>query len=446
MKKKLLLFTLLAAFFVIFLTGCGASPFPNVTENGVIVQVNDAKGRAMQSIMIIGRITNNTPNSIMDVTARIVSINNNERILPFQLWQTPQKEYLQTVQSKGFLGLFNTSGLKFVNTPPSTPGQLNDSLPPQKYALFTFDITSYSYIDTIKYPMQIEVSYKDSSGKENTVLVKENTIEVVPPNKFYKFMRDLIEGIHKVIPNYGFAIIALTIIIKLITHPLTKTQFKSTAKMQKIQPEIKKIQQKYKDDPKKANQEVMRIYKEHNVSMFGGCLPLLVQWPLLFVLFGALNNYAPFNTSRFLWLSNINSPDTYYIMPVLVFLSMFLQSKTSQLPGVEMDSNTKMMTYFLPVIFAVWAIKWSPSILIYWITFSLIAVGEQTIILRGIRVAMEQPKGQSKSRIVEEELPQRELPEQIGTHEQSQVTKEKKEKEVKPVKTKKNPRFKQEKK
>ncbi|NCO28758.1 MAG: YidC/Oxa1 family membrane protein insertase [Caldiserica bacterium] len=111
-----------------------------------------------------------------------------------------------------------------------------------------------------------------------------------------------------------------------------------------------------------------------------------------------------------------------------------------------MDSNTKMMTYFLPVIFAVWAIKWSPSILIYWITFSLIAVGEQTIILRGIRVAMEQPKGQSKSRIVEEELPQRELPEQIGTHEQSQVTKEKKEKEVKPVKTKKNPRFKQEKK
>jgi len=133
-------------------------------------------------------------------------------------------------------------------------------------------------------------------------------------------------------------------------------------------------------------------------------------------------------------------------MPVLVFLSMFLQSKTSQLPGVEMDSNTKMMTYFLPVIFAVWAVNWAPSILIYWIIFSLIAVGEQTIILRGIRVAMEQPKGQSKSRIVEEELPQRELPEQIGIHEQSQVTKEKKEKEVKPVKTKKNPRFKQEKK
>ena len=419
MKKKLLLFTLLAVFFVIFLTGCGTSPFPKVTESGVVVQVL-ARGRPMENITVGVKVTNNTSNYIGDVTVRLDSIDGHQDLLPFQLWRSQQELNIQSISK-------------------------SSTIDAGKDATFTFGITSYLYIEAKSYPMVIKTTYKDSNGKEN-LITRNSIVDLVIPNKFYKFMRDLIEGIHKVIPNYGFAIIALTIIIKLITHPLTKTQFKSTAKMQKIQPEIKKIQQKYKDDPKKANQEVMRIYKEHNVSVFGGCLPLLVQWPLLFVLFGALNNYAPFNTSRFLWLSNINSPDTYYIMPVLVFLSMFLQSKTSQLPGVEMDSNTKMMTYFLPVIFAVWAIKWSPSILIYWITFSLIAVGEQTIILRGIRVAMEQPKGQSKSRIVEEELPQRELPEQIGTHEQSQVTKEKKEKEVKPVKTKKNPRFKQEKK
>jgi YidC/Oxa1 family membrane protein insertase len=419
MKKKLLLFTLLAAFFVIFLTGCGTSPFPKVTESGVVVQVL-ARGRPMENITVGVKVTNNTSNYIGDVTVRLDSIDGHQDLLPFQLWRSQQELNIQSISK-------------------------SSTIDAGKDATFAFGITSYSYIEVKSYPMVIKTTYKDSNGKEN-LITQNSIVDLVTPNKFYKFMRDLIEGIHKVIPNYGFAIVALTIIIKLITHPLTKTQFKSTAKMQKIQPEIKKIQQKYKDNPQKANQEVMKIYKEHNINMFGGCLPLLVQWPLLFVLFGALNNYAPFNTSRFLWLSNINTPDPYYIMPVVVFLSMFLQSKTSQLPGVEMDSNTKMMTYFLPVIFAVWAIKWAPSILIYWITFSLIAVGEQTIILRGIRVAMEQPKGQSKSRIVEEELPQDKLPEQIGTHEQSQVTKEKKEKEVKPVKTKKNPRSKQEKK
>jgi YidC/Oxa1 family membrane protein insertase len=419
MKKKLLLFTLLAAFFVIFLTGCGTSPFPKVTESGVVVQVL-ARGRPMENITVGVKVTNNTSNYIGDVTVRLDSIDGHQDLLPFQLWRSQQELNIQSISK-------------------------SSTIDAGKDATFAFGITSYSYIEVKSYPMVIKTTYKDSNGKEN-LITQNSIVDLVTPNKFYKFMRDLIEGIHKVIPNYGFAIVALTIIIKLITHPLTKTQFKSTAKMQKIQPEIKKIQQKYKDNPQKANQEVMKIYKEHNINMFGGCLPLLVQWPLLFVLFGALNNYAPFNTSRFLWLSNINTPDPYYIMPVVVFLSMFLQSKTSQLPGVEMDSNTKMMTYFLPVIFAVWAIKWAPSILIYWITFSLIAVGEQTIILRGIRVAMEQPKGQSKSRIVEEELPQDKLPEQIGIHEQSQVTKEKKEKEVKPVKTKKNPRSKQEKK
>ena len=126
----------------------------------------------------------------------------------------------------------------------------------------------------------------------------------------------------------------------------------------------------------------MKLYKENNVSMFGGCLPLLVQWPLLLVLFGSLTNYAPFNLERFLWLSNLNTPDKYYIMSVLVLVSMFVQSKTSQMPGQVQDQNMKMMMYFLPVIFAVWSIKWSPSLLLYWITFSFVQAGEQLYILK----------------------------------------------------------------
>jgi YidC/Oxa1 family membrane protein insertase len=107
-------------------------------------------------------------------------------------------------------------------------------------------------------------------------------------------------------------------------------------------------------------------------------------------------NYAPFNNARFLWLTNLNTPDKYYILPVLVFLSMFLQSKTSQMPGTEMDPNTKMFMYFLPVIFAVWAVSWPPSVLLYWITFSLTATLEQYLIIRSLenfkKMALEEPK------------------------------------------------------
>jgi YidC/Oxa1 family membrane protein insertase len=209
-------------------------------------------------------------------------------------------------------------------------------------------------------------------------------ITIVPVNGFYKFMRLIIEWINKFTYNYGLAIIVLTVIFKLITHPLTRYQFKSTAKLQEIQPELKKIQEKYKDNPQKQQQEIMKLYKEKGVNMYGGCLPVLIQWPLLIILYGALMNYAPLNNAKFLWLTNLNIPDRYYILPVLVFLSMFLQSKTSQMPGAEMDPNTKMFMYFLPVIFAVWAVSWPPSVLLYWITFSIVATLEQYLIIRSL--------------------------------------------------------------
>jgi membrane protein insertase Oxa1/YidC/SpoIIIJ len=125
---------------------------------------------------------------------------------------------------------------------------------------------------------------------------------------------------------------------------------------------------------------------------------------------------------------------------------MFLQSKLSQLPGVEMDSNTRMMTYFLPVIFAVWAVRWAPSILLYWITFSLVQVVEQVIILRGLRVATERPMDQISPRKRKGSPAQHESSQEEEAEiqeEPGQVTKEK-EKNVKP--TKKHPKSGKEKK
>lgn len=377
--KKFTLFFVMVLFATLLLTGCTASPFPKVTESGVVIQVI-ARGRPMENVAIGVEVYNNTSSYIADVKVTLDSINGNSDLKPFMLWKGSRSLTLKDV-SKSIV------------------------IEPQKDAVFTFYVTSYEYLDPNAYPLKFTISYKDSDGKSYTV-EKNHVLELVAPNGFYKAMRQFIEMLKKITFNYGLAIVLLTILLKLITHPLTRAQFKSTAKMQEIQPEVRKLQEKYKDNPQKLNQETMKLYKEKNVSMFGGCLPLLVQWPLLFILFGALNNYAPFNLQRFLWLKDLNTPDAYYIMPVLVFASMFLQSKTSQLPGQQMDQNTKMMMYFLPVIFAVWAIRWAPSILIYWVTFSLVTIFEQYLIMRSYKKfagtsVIKEKKGEESPKSIE---------------------------------------------
>lgn len=377
--KKLMLLAAVALLFALFLTGCTASPFPAVTEQGVVIQTI-AKGRPMENIAVSVQVYNNTSDYISDVNVTLVSINNDTELRPFSLWKGERSLSLKDV-SKSII------------------------IEPKKDAVFTFYITSYEYLDPAAFPFKVTITYKDSNGKFNTI-EKSSVLEIVAPNGFYKAMRQFIEILKKISFNYGIAIILLTILLKLITHPLTRAQFKSAAKMQDIQPEVRKIQEKYKDNPQKANQEIMKLYKEKNVSMFGGCLPLLIQWPLLFILFGALNNYAPFNTQSFLWLKDLNTPDPYYILPVLVFISMFLQSKSSQIPGQQADPNTKMMMYFLPVIFAVWAIRWAPSILIYWIAFSAVTIGEQYLIFRSFRkssgiIEVKKEKGSESPKSIE---------------------------------------------
>jgi YidC/Oxa1 family membrane protein insertase len=373
MKKKLLLILIGMLMFSIFITGCaGGVSFPDVTESGVVVQIA-GRGRPMENVPLSVRITNNTTDFISDVKVKLISIDNRSDLSPFELWKGTREVDVKEIAKTAII----ESG---------------------KSVTATFTITSYDYINTRAYPVTVQMSYKDDNGALQTT-TKNGIIDLVVPNKFYKAMRDIIEFIHRFIPNYGLAIILVTLLLKIFTHPLTKKQFKSTAGMTKLQPEIKKIQKKYKNDPQTANKETMKLYKEHNVSMFGGCLPLLVQWPLLLVLFGSLTNYAPFNLERFLWLGNLNTPDPFYIMSALVLISMFVQSKTSQMPGQVQDQNTKMMMYFLPVIFAVWSIKWAPSLLLYWITFSFVQAGEQLYILKHLsKVIQEIPKKDKKGK------------------------------------------------
>lgn len=183
-----------------------------------------------------------------------------------------------------------------------------------------------------------------------------------------------------VIASYGIVIILLTIIVRLILTPLTITQTRSMARMQKIQPQLKELQKKYKDDKQKLQQETMAFYKENNVNPMAGCLPLILQMPVFFALFQTLRNPTEKVTSvvgdnlSFLWLK-LNERDPYYILVILMVATMFLSTKLS-----TTDPKQAKMMYILPVVFGFISFQFEAGILLYWVTTNVWSIGQQWIV------------------------------------------------------------------
>lgn len=187
-----------------------------------------------------------------------------------------------------------------------------------------------------------------------------------------------------VIANYGIVIILLTIIVRLILTPLTITQTRSMARMQKLQPQIKELQKKYKDDKQKLQQETMEFYKKNNVNPLSGCLPLILQMPVFFALFQALRNPTERVTDvvkdfNFLWL-NLNERDPYYILVILMVATMFLSTKLS-----TTDPKQSKFMYILPVVFGFISWQFPAGILVYWVTTNVWSIGQQWIVNRIVK-------------------------------------------------------------
>lgn len=182
-----------------------------------------------------------------------------------------------------------------------------------------------------------------------------------------------------VVSNYGIVIILLTIIVRLILTPLTITQTRSMARMQKIQPQLKELQKKYKDDKQKLQQETMAFYKQNNVNPLAGCLPLILQMPVFFALFQALRNPTEKVTDvvkdfNFLWM-NLNERDPYYILVILMVATMFLSTKLS-----TTDPKQSKFMYILPVVFGFISWQFPAGILVYWVTTNVWSIGQQWIV------------------------------------------------------------------
>jgi len=182
------------------------------------------------------------------------------------------------------------------------------------------------------------------------------------------------------IPNYGLAIIFLTIIIKVVLYPLTKKQMKSMLVMQQLQPKVKEIQDKWKNkDPQKMQQMVMDLYKQNNVNPAAGCLPLLIQMPILIALYKSLFAFPYINEAHanFIWVNNLSATDPYFILPVLAGATTYFQSKMTTMSN---DPTQRMMLYIMP-IFIAWISATVPAgLALYWVVFNIVGIIQQFFI------------------------------------------------------------------
>lgn len=180
--------------------------------------------------------------------------------------------------------------------------------------------------------------------------------------------------------NYGIAIILLTVLIKVVLYPLTKKQMKSMLAMQQLQPKVKEIQDKWKDrDPEKMQQMIMDLYKENNVNPASGCLPLLVQMPILFALYRSLFDFPYINEAHasFIWVHNLSATDSLYILPLLAGVTTFFQSKMTMM---STEPTQRMMLYTMP-LFIAWVSASVPAgLALYWVVFNIVGIIQQYFI------------------------------------------------------------------
>ena len=201
----------------------------------------------------------------------------------------------------------------------------------------------------------------------------------------------LMNFIYRFIPNYGVAIIFLTILTKVLLWPLGNKSYKSMSEMKKLQPLMAEIREKYKGDKKKINEEMMALYKTYKINPMGGCLPMIVQIPVFFALYRMLYQaielrHAPF----FLWINDLSAPDRLfhfnfsipfmeppYGIPVLTIImgaTMFLQQKMSPPMG---DATQAKMMMLMPVVFTFIFINFSSGLVLYWLVNNILSIAQQ---------------------------------------------------------------------
>ncbi|HHL40326.1 MAG TPA: membrane protein insertase YidC [Deltaproteobacteria bacterium] len=204
---------------------------------------------------------------------------------------------------------------------------------------------------------------------------------------FFSFMAKpflvVLNFFERYIGNYGIAIILLTCIIKILFYPLTKQSLNAMREMQKIQPQLMALKEKYKDDKQKLNKELMELYKRYKINPLGGCLPMVLQIPVFIALYEVLSvaielRHAPF----ILWIADLSAKDPYYITPVLMGGSMLLQQKMSP---TTVDPQQAKIMLIMPVVFTFMFLNFPAGLVVYWLVNNILSIVQQYYIQRTAR-------------------------------------------------------------
>jgi YidC/Oxa1 family membrane protein insertase len=196
----------------------------------------------------------------------------------------------------------------------------------------------------------------------------------------------LLEKIHSVVGNWGWAIVLLTVLIKAAFFKLTEAQYRSTARMRKLQPRIEQLKERYGDDRQRMSQAMMELYKKEKVNPLGGCLPILVQIPIFIALYWVLLESVELRQAPFiLWIDNLSVRDPYFILPLLNAVFMFATQRLT--PMVGMDPLQQKMMQAMPIVFSIMFAFFPAGLVLYWATNAGLSLAQQYYITRKIAAA-----------------------------------------------------------
>ena len=233
-------------------------------------------------------------------------------------------------------------------------------------------------------PLQYDELKALGVGLENTM-----SLGIAPIRFISRAVLFSLVGLHEIIPNYGIVLIIFSVIVKLLVYPLTKKSYQSMKEMQVLQPEVMGLRDKYKSDPQKLNQATMKLYKERGVNPLGGCLPMLLQMPLLFALFIVFRSTIELRGAPFvLWIGDLSQPDALIplpfsiplygdqisLLPLLMGISMFVQQKMTT---SQANPQQKMMTQFMSVFFIILFNQFPSGLNLYYTLFNVLTIIQQ---------------------------------------------------------------------
>jgi len=190
----------------------------------------------------------------------------------------------------------------------------------------------------------------------------------------------VMEKIHSALGNWGWTIIAFTVMIKLIFFPLSAASFRSMAKMKLVTPKMTAIRERHKGDPQKMNQAMMELYKTEKINPLGGCLPILVQMPVFIALYWVLNASVEMRGAPWaLWIHDLTKPDPFFVLPVLYAISMYITTKLNPQPA---DPVQAKMMLFMPLAFSVMFFFFPSGLVLYWVVNNVLSIAQQWVITK----------------------------------------------------------------